>query len=88
MSLPPQVLALLDDDATPEKAIKAADRGTAIYVDNLLQPYGDDNDARFAWYGMLAAAAIRECEAWRSTDRTAMDRASSAYDALRNWRKA
>lgn len=64
--LPPEVLARLGNDATPDEAIKAADRGTATYVDNLKQPDGDDNDARFAWYGMLAAAAIRECEAVRN----------------------
>lgn len=102
MSLPPEVLARLGDDATPEEAIKAANRGTATYVDNLKQPDGDDNDARFAWYGMLAAAAMRECEASREANaaiseipsdlekvdlmQAALGAAMQEYDALRNWR--
>lgn len=101
VSLPPQVLALLGDDATPETAIRAASRGVEIYADRL-EISKNPLDARYAWNSALAAAAIRECEARRAwaeasearadgptlqARHEAHDAAWAAYDALRNWRK-
>lgn len=96
MSLPPEVLHLLGDDATPERAAErqAAFLGACL-VQGEIKGQTPDVLALGAYDSAIAAAAILECEASRAYERDgvlrddrALGRAKSSYDALRNWRKA
>lgn len=94
MNLPPELLALLGPDATPERAAASFEAWASES-----HPDADfDADEALALYQQaLAAAAIRECEAQRayfSGERAAgkshdaiwkeLNSATKAYDALRN----
>ena len=101
--LPPEVIALLGNDATPERAEQIISGWSTAYSRS--ERYGDRRDAEVAlscWSNALAAAAVRLIE----TERTYLDAlrehaatqlltecrkaavdAIAAYDALRNWRK-
>lgn len=92
MTLPPELLRLLGDDATPERAADSF----AACAGELDPRDADASDALDVWQEELAAAAIRECEARRACviakDQfiEALQReadAAKAYDALRNWKE-
>lgn len=63
MSLPPEVMALLGDDATPERAIASF---TAHRDESHPCADVDADEALAVYHAALAAAAIRECEAVRN----------------------
>lgn len=69
MSLPPEVLALLGDDATPEKAIEKLDASADRNVERVRsgRPPVDGWATKAHWMA-IAAAAIRECEASREAN--------------------
>lgn len=96
--LPPEVLARLGDDATPERAVASF---TAHRDESHPCADMDADEALGMYQHALAAAAIRECEARRAwaeasearadgptlqARHEAHDAAWAAYDALRNWR--
>lgn len=92
MSLPPEVLALLGDDATPERAVASF---TAHRDESHPCADMDADEALGMYQHALAAAAIRECEARRkreaaqitcevamfSADPEGMNRLAAARDA-------
>ena len=72
MTLPPEVLALLGPDATPEKAAERMNGDSewsatvARARGRISRPPDGELEARDAYDAALAAAAIRECEAQRA----------------------
>lgn len=97
MTLPPEVLRLLGDDATPEKVADGFDRLSKQEADAAVDPALHDFHelhAGAAYDYALCTAAIRECEARRARDDDPCDGdkisaafvAATQYDALRNWR--
>ena len=71
MSLPPEVLALLGDDATPEKVAygfaRLSNQELAAVADQEFVEFARLHAAASFDYA-LAAAAIRECEASREAN--------------------
>lgn len=101
MTLPPEVLRLLGDDATPEKVADGFDRLSKQEADAAVDPALHDFHelhAGAAYDYALCAAAIRAMEATiaRQNAREGVDdvealtsaevNAVNDYDALRNWR--
>lgn len=98
MNLPPEVLKLLGDDATPEGAAKRHEEFAALC--HRMGKFGPPSTAQGWWDYTLAAAAIRLAEADHAHNiacagdgsqvgitQDALNEAQYAYRALRNWRK-
>lgn len=68
MNLPSEVLKLLGDDATPERAAEKLEASAIRNVTRALQGFSGAEDSQWAtkahWMA-ISAAAIRECEAAR-----------------------
>lgn len=100
--LPPEVLKLLGDDATPERLIKHFSEHAEVCLERVEYEHQKSFKAfaaHDAWDYTLAASAIRAKEAaiaFFNTADTAPDKtakwqalrdADADYMALRNWRK-
>lgn len=99
--LPTEVLRLLGDDATPERAIEKLEAGATRNIERVRQEWTPTVAfASKAWWLAIAVAAIRAMEATAARERAREERdnlhdliqaelkAVADYHALRDWRKA